>query len=490
MHAIYVRVSTEEQALSGYSLDDQLSACRNRLFAMGLHDIQAYIDDGYSGEFIERPALDRLRSDLSAGLIHSITFYDPDRMSRNLTVQLVLADEFEKAGANLYFVTGDYDASPEGRLFFSMKGAVSAYEKAKVRERTSRGRRAKAKMGKIVLNAHPFGYNWNAENSMYMINEREAAIIRRIYDMYLNHGMGARTIAIELAGLGVTGRNNRPLSLSTVSRVLSKEMYCGQHYLYKQRVKKVSQTKREIVHNPPELWIPIQIPAIVSRETWLAAQDQLQKNKKFAKRNSKREYLLRGLLHCSLCGRSMTAYGRPSMRKNSPDKIYHYYSCITKESGSYAISGERCNCRRIPVDELDEAVWQCLLDIASGRRSLDEYLIKNITPDYSAEIEVLNKKQTVLRQKRADITRWYRDNLIDAETAEKELQTVQKELAAVISSLAGFQSSQEKIKKPAISPAEVLNAKSFEEKRNLLLKFPYQIHTVRLAEDFEFCFKD
>lgn len=490
MHAIYARVSTEEQALSGYSLDDQLSSCRKRLLSMGIHDTQEYIDDGYSGEFIERPALDRLRADLNAGMIESVTFYDPDRMSRNLTVQLVLADEFEKSGANLYFVTGDYDASPEGRLFFNMKGAVSAYEKAKVRERTSNGRRTKARKGKIVLNTHPFGYDWDAENSMYLINEREAEIVRKIYDMCLYNGLGIRVIGLELAAQGIVGRKNRPLSLSTVTRILTKEMYCGQHHLYKQRVKKISQTKREIKNNPPELWIPIQIPAIVSREIWLAAQEQLQRNKKLAKRNTKRDYLLRGLLHCALCGRSMTAYARPAKRKNGQDKVYHYYSCITKESGAYVLTGNRCNCRRIPVDDLEDAVWQCLLNVATGQKSLDEYLVKHDTPDYSAEIEAMDKKQNQLRQKRTDITRWYRDNLIDGPTAEKELQVVQKELAATITALAGYQTSQEKIKKPALSPTDILNAKTFEEKRNLLLKFPYQIHAVRINDDFEFCFKE
>lgn len=489
MNAIYVRVSTDEQAKKGYSLDDQRQSCRNKLISLGLFEIQEYTDDGYSGEFLERPGLEKLRNNLAAGLIKNICIYDPDRLSRNLTNQLILADEIEKSNCQLYFVTGDYDASPEGRLFFSMKGAVAAYEKAKIRERTIRGKRGKANKGKIVINCHPFGFDWDKDNSMYIINEREAEIVKLIYDMYLTHKWGARTIALELARLGFTGRKNRPLSLSTINRILSKEMYCGIHHLFKQSVRKTGQNTREIKNNPQETWIPIEIPAIVDRTTWQKAQKQMQLNKKLAKRNTKRDYLLRGLLYCALCGRSMTAYARPGRRKNSTGKIYHYYSCISKESNSYALSGQRCNCRRIPVEELENEVWQTLTDIARGEKNLADYLREQNTPDYSAEIAHFSHKQADLKKKKADITQWYTNDLIDSETAAKELRTIDKEVTATISTLASLTIAQEKIKQPNVSPADILNAKTFAEKRDIMLQFPYQIHVVRLGDTFEFWFK-
>lgn len=489
MNAIYVRVSTDEQAKKGYSLDDQRQSCRNKLISLGLFEIQEYTDDGYSGEFLERPGLEKLRNNLAAGLIKNICIYDPDRLSRNLTNQLILADEIEKSNCQLYFVTGDYDASPEGRLFFSMKGAVAAYEKAKIRERTIRGKRGKANKGKIVINCHPFGFDWDKDNSMYIINEREAEIVKLIYDMYLTHKWGARTIALELARLGFTGRKNRPLSLSTINRILSKEMYCGIHHLFKQSVRKTGQSTREIKNNPQETWIPIEIPAIVDRTTWQKAQEQMQLNKKLAKRNTKRDYLLRGLLYCALCGRSMTAYARPGRRKNSTGKIYHYYSCISKESNSYALSGQRCNCRRIPVEELENEVWQTLTDIARGEKNLADYLREQNTPDYSAEIAHFSHKQADLKKKKADITQWYTNDLIDSETAEKELRTIDKEVTATISTLASLTIAQEKIKQPNVSPADILNAKTFAERRDIMLQFPYQIHVVRLGDTFEFWFK-
>lgn len=423
VNAIYVRVSTDDQARKGYSLEDQIGACHAHLRGLGYTTSREYIDDGYSGEFLERPGLDNLRNDLQKGIIKLIAIYDPDRLSRNLINQLLIADEIEKASAKLTFVTGDYDCSPEGRLFFCMKGAVAAYEKAKIRERTSRGRRAKAQKGKIVLNARPFGYDWDAENSMYTINEQEAKTIRLIYDLCINHGYGARVIALELIRLGIMGIHNRPLSVCTIARILSKEMYYGHHHLFTQSTRKTGQNTREVKNNPRELWIPIEIPAIVTRQMWEASQSQLQKNKKLATRNSQRDYLLRGNLYCTLCGRSMIAYARPTRNKAGIEKTYYYYSCISKESNSYVINGNRCTCRRIPAAPLEDEIWDSLLEIASHNKEFGNYFCK-------------------------------KDSINDS----------------------------------VLSPATILAAKTFAQKRDILLKFPYKIYAVRLTHDFEFCF--
>ena len=488
MNAIYVRVSTEDQARKGYSLGDQINACHSHLLALGHYHIEQYIDDGYSGEFLERPGLERLRNDLQGGMIKTVAIYDPDRLSRNLTNQLIIADEIEKAGAKITFVTGDYDCSPEGRLFFSMKGAVSAYEKAKIRERTSRGRRAKATKGKIVLNARPFGYNWDAKNSMYLINEKEAEVIRLIYDLCINQGHGARVITLELIRRGIMGINNRPLSISTVSRILTKQMYYGQHHLFTQSTHKTGQNTREITNNPQELWIPVTIPAIVTQEIWTAAQAQMQMNKKLAKRNVKRDYLLRGILYCTLCGRAMIAYARSSTRKTGVDKTYYYYSCVSKESNAYAISNNRCHCRRIPAKNLEDLVWNTLIEIINNSSSLASYLPKKNSPNYVAEIDRLTKLHMELTKKQMDITRWYRENIIASSTAEQELQRITREIEITLSTLSRIKVAQEKIKQPAISLAAILAAKTFEERRDVLLKFPYKIHALRLDKNVEFCF--
>lgn len=358
MNAIYLRVSTEEQAKTGYSLEYQRTTCHSRMQQQGCMDIREYVDDGYSGEYLDRPALAALREAISKKTITNLCIYDPDRLSRNLTNQLLLADEMEKAGVQVFFVTGDYDSSPEGRLFFSIRGAIAAFEKAKIRERTQRGRKTKAAAGKIVHNAKPYGYNFDKETSQYIVNPIEAQIVRQIYDLCINQQLGARGIATELAMRGVKGRKaGKPLSASCVEQILTKEMYYGQHFQYRQSVVKTGQNSRIITVNPRDQWIPATVPAIIDYATYQQAQWQRQKNKRLAKRNTCHYYLLQGILHCALCKRKMTAFSRSAAGNSTQGKTYRYYSCITNESSSYLFT-ERCNCRRIPATELEEAVWR------------------------------------------------------------------------------------------------------------------------------------
>ena len=136
--AVYARVSTDLQAEKGYSLQTQIDACTQKAKEMGAVAIKTYVDDGYSGSYLERPALDKLRDALDAKLYDMVVIYDQDRLSRTLSHQLLLTEEIEKSGAQLVFVSSEYKRTPEGILFYQIKGAFSAYEKEKIRERMMR----------------------------------------------------------------------------------------------------------------------------------------------------------------------------------------------------------------------------------------------------------------------------------------------------------------------------------------------------------------
>ncbi len=93
MIAIYVRVSTEEQGKKGYSVRNQIQMCKDKAKT---NDVIQYVDEGFSGEFLERPDLERLRKDVREGLITKVVCYDPDRLSRKLMNALIIDDEFRK----------------------------------------------------------------------------------------------------------------------------------------------------------------------------------------------------------------------------------------------------------------------------------------------------------------------------------------------------------------------------------------------------------
>jgi len=184
--AVYARVSTDKQA-EKYGISSQIEALRKRILERDGTpvldgDRDAFVDDGYSGAELDRPALNRLRQAVREGRVDVVLAYDPDRLSRKLYHQMILAEEFEKQGIKLEFITQDMGTSPEDKMFFNMRGLVSEYEREKIRERTVRGSREKARQGKVVsAGAIPFGFSYNKEKATLEENPERARTVRLIF---------------------------------------------------------------------------------------------------------------------------------------------------------------------------------------------------------------------------------------------------------------------------------------------------------------------
>ncbi|MBP2659560.1 MAG: Resolvase protein [Firmicutes bacterium] len=463
MNAIYARVSTDAQAETGYSISDQIRTCREHAEKNGL-EIVEYIDDGYSGEYLERPALERLRDDLRAKLIHNVIVYDPDRLSRNLTNQLLLADEIEKANAQLIFITHDYDASPEGRLFFSIRGAISAFEKAKIRERTLRGKRSKALSGKLTFNDDAYGYTYDKENSMCIVNPEEAEIVKLIFQLYTTRNYGVNSLYVELKSMGVLNRKGKPFGLATIDYMLANETYAGTKWSFKQYLKNVGPKKRERSIRDKSEWIPITVPAIIDRETWEKSVECRRINKVVAKRNSKHDYLLSSIIRCAGCG-----YAMRGVNYHRGNKDYRYYVCTAY------INGHECDYRKtISSQELDDAVWAELTEAAKSKHGLSIY--QNNTTDTTAVKIDLEKQLAKLKKRQSAIVKWVADGILETEAAEKDLQSISKEVAATknaLSALAVIPSVK------SISSKDILKATSFEEKRRLLIAYGIKVFAKR-----------
>ena len=179
--AVYARVSTAAQAEKGYSLETQIEACRQKALSLGATSIKEYVDDGYSGAFLERPALDSLRDALSAKIHDTVIIYDTDRLARDTMLLLLLTEEIEKT-AKLYYVNTEYSHTPEGQLFYEIKGSFAKYERIRIQDRFNRGRRGKLKSGKPIKEYKILGYDFI--DGQYVINEAEAEIVRLIYNLY------------------------------------------------------------------------------------------------------------------------------------------------------------------------------------------------------------------------------------------------------------------------------------------------------------------
>ena len=175
--ALYARVSSDKQVQESTILS-QIEALENRIKTDGfkLIDEFKFIDNGYSGSNLIRPGLEKLRDKISIGAIDKIYIHSPDRLSRKYAYQMLLLEEFQRAGVEVVFLNHQINDNPESHLLLQMQGMIAEYERAKIMERSRRGKIHSAKMGNVsILVKAPYGYRYinkqtNAGQAAFEIN--------------------------------------------------------------------------------------------------------------------------------------------------------------------------------------------------------------------------------------------------------------------------------------------------------------------------------
>lgn len=429
--AIYVRVSTEEQSVKGYSVRGQIEECMQKA---GTTDVLKYVDDGFSGELLARPELDRLREDINEGLISKLVCYDPDRLSRKLLNQLLIDDEIRKNNVELLFVNGEYANSPEGQLFFSMRGAISEFEKAKIKERTSSGRRRKAKEGYVVKNSGLFGYDYDTKNKTYVINADEAKIIQMIFHYFTDPDTmfkGINGIAKHLTDLGIpTARGGKTWHRQVVRQILLNESYTGVYYQNKYDTegdyvnKQAGEAYEPGKLRPREEWIEARIPQIIANKQYDFAQVLLKQSRRRYSKLDRHAYLLSGLVRCGRCGETMT--GR---KRKSHGKDFFVYECRKNYAGAKSTG---CG-RTMSENKLNDHVWAKILRYINNPTEIASHESEPIKSYVEDEIKHLKEQIENAKKGRSRLLTLVSMSEEDLDIEEikdkmRELQQKEKEL--------------------------------------------------------------
>lgn len=352
---IYIRVSTEEQVKHGYSLSGQEEACLKKAKEIGAGTL-VFKDEGITGAVLERPGLQGALDACKTPDCKYFIVYDPDRLSRKLAHQLMLVETIEKEGCQLEFVNFEWTDTPEGRLFYSLRGAIAEYEREKFKVRSRFGKLSKARRGLLTHNPRIYGYRYISEKSTLEINEEAAAIYNRIVEMALS-GAEPEEIANRLNELKIPGPGGGKWYRQTVRRILRNDSYTGTLYLNKymtEGVKTARVTGQSLSCRlrPKEEWIPVSIPPLISIEKWQTIQ--LLLNSKKGNRGGKvYSYPLSGLLFCGQCGSSM--HGNNS--RNSKGKMYRYYVCSKKYGQVDRKNSVRCKMPSLNCEQVEKVVW-------------------------------------------------------------------------------------------------------------------------------------
>jgi len=420
----YARVSSEAQARD-HTIDSQIAALKERITADGfqLEPDHGYVDDGFSGTNLLRPALERLRDAVACGHVERIYVHAPDRLARRYAYQVLLVEEFRRAGAEVVFLNRPIGGTAEDDLLLQVQGMIAEYERAKLLERVRRGRRHAARSGLVsALTAAPFGYRYIRRDvgggvARFEVVEEEAQIVRRIFRWVAHDRLSLSEVRRRLQQLGF--RSPRGLRLwnhTTLRSILDNPAYVGRAVLGRSRVLPARPRLRLVrrnaraspgitqrVRGPRREWIEIAVPALVDAETFAAAGAQLVENRerKRARLRGPR-WLLQGL---TVCRRCRYAYYAKTSRLSSTDAskgTRHYYRCIGADAHRFT-GAAKCGNPTVRGDRLEQVVWDQVRALLEEPSRIAEEYRRRISQAHDApapfeEIGRIERQMTALER--------------------------------------------------------------------------------------------
>lgn len=492
--ALYARVSTEEQK-EGKTIQSQLEELRRFVNEKEWNVSAEYLDEGWSGSVLARPQLDRLRDDAEKGLFEAVIVNDVDRIGRDVSLIGIVKKDLERKNVQLIFRKISNSGSPADELMINMLGSFAQFERAMMADRTRRGRRYKAEVRKVIVgNIPPYGYDYipidksSNQNGRYVINKHEASIVKMMFDWVDKDGLSALEVVKRLSARGIKPKNakedkDKLWAKSSVLRILHNETYSGVTYYNKHEsvdsnnneAKYQRQSKSGRRLRSRSEWIPITLPEdirIVTPDQFLRVQEQLRNNTAFSKRNSKHEYLLRGLVKCGKCGTNYLG-----------DPAHGDFSYRDGNRGKRFPRPRDCDGRSVNANLLETTVWNevsallknptLILEQVEKRRKLHEMRYQSLP----TKEEELRKRQDKAKQEEGRLLEAYRNEAITLNQLKSEMTKVRKQADSITLELDSIKNSlfiqpkqevRKTIRDYCKQVSRRLDGMGFEEKQKIL----------------------
>jgi site-specific DNA recombinase len=451
--AIYARVSSERQAQED-TIASQLEALDRRVRedGLGCDPELRFIDDGVSGTLLFRPALERLRDQAAAGSFDRLYVQDPDRFSRKYAYQVLILEELARCGVEVVFLCNPHSDDPAENLLVQVQGMIAEYERAKIMERSRRGKQHAARRGSVnVLSAAPYGYRYIRKQDgdgegRYQVVAEEARVARKIFEWVGRDHCSLCEVARRLKGEGVRTRRGRTeWDPSTICEMLKNPAYKGTAAYGKtkagpykpQRIRplrgKPEFPKKPItrVDTPAKDQIFIEVPALVDEDLFAAAQEQLEENRR-RKRTRARgaTYLLQGLIVCKGCG--YACHGANAAARTPDGRVaYAYYRCRGSEAWRYG--GQKlCRTKGIRTDQLDAAVWEDVTSLLSEPGRVREEYRRRLDGPRGGDVREAGQVAKLISHVRKTISRLidaYGDGLLDKSEFEPRVRAARQRVS-------------------------------------------------------------
>lgn len=284
--AIYVRVSTTNQAEEGYSIDEQIDKLEAYCKIKDWTVYKVYTDGGFSGSNTERPALESLIKDANKKKFDTVLVYKLDRLSRSQKDTLFLIEDvFIKNGIEFLSLQENFDTStPFGKAMIGLLSVFAQLEREQIKERMQLGKLGRAKAGKSMMwTKTSYGYDYHKETGTVTINPAQSLAIKFIFESYLS----GRSITKLRDDLNDKYPKPIPWNYRAVRKILDNPVYCG----YNQYLGEIYKGN----HEP-----------IITKEVYDKTQKELKIRQRTAAENVnprpfQSKYMLSGIVQCGYC---------------------------------------------------------------------------------------------------------------------------------------------------------------------------------------------
>ena len=435
--AIYIRVSTEDQ-VGNNSLSTQLEACKAYAQVQQL-SVVATLSDDETGANTNRRGYQELQRLVREKLIGAVVVYSSDRLHRNLVNQVVARTEFQQAGVDIHYVRrGKLDDTPEGILLDNIDATFAEYERHKIRERTTRGTKGKVDSGRPIGGGRPpYGYDYEGSrrDRVLVVQEDQAAIVHEVFQRYVQgeklidivRHLSERQVPTWSDIHGIANRQRRQRdpytwNVATLYDMMRDELYAGVWQQFRHRMRNGVFTRND---NPGD-WVGVPVPAIVSRDTWQAAQERLRVGRNTSTRNVQYTYGLRSMIRCAACHAAMIG-----MTQKRPNTQQSYYRC--NNSTNKAVT--RCDgAPYVRAERADAATWMVvrgLLDPKAMAREQARQAEQQASSRLTAEgqrAKIQGRQQALLTQIDR-LVALYGRGTIDIDSIERQIGPLREQIA-------------------------------------------------------------
>ena len=387
---LYPRVSTEDQSRFGHSLDEQECKLKQLCDYKNYEIYKVYREEGVSAKNMERPKFQEMMQDMKDGKINKIIVYKLDRLTRSIQDLESICSMLEEYNCELESVVEEINTgNANGKFFIRMLTILAQLEIERTSERTKFGLIGAAKKGHLS-GLPPLGYK--KVNKELVIDELQADVVRRIFEMYLN-GMAVNSICKKFNEENVL---NRKWPTTTVDKILSNQLYIG-NMEYGKRTKEENQIFEDVV------------PAIIDKTSFELVQKRKEKNLKNYHR--KLIYIFMQKLRCPNCHKIMG--GSSSTSKNKTKHLYYLCS----------------NCKmRINENKIEKSLMKFLNDMLDFFLIIDYSFKPTLNLDYENKLKQYKKLKKELEEKINRIKKSFIDGLIETSTLHKELNEIEGDL--------------------------------------------------------------